>query len=269
MIDEKLSQRLRDSKLIIFDMDGTICLGERPFLDCVEFINGLNRENKKEILFFTNNTSKNIGYYYSKLIRMGYEVTEKQILSSAEVTAAFLSGHREDKSVYLVGTPYLESVFKNYNIYLTDSAPDIVVSSFDTTLTYEKLERACTYVRAGAEWLSTHPDINCPTENGFIPDSGAINAAISASCGGIVPRYFGKPHAETAEMICELYGADKSEIIVVGDRIYTDIALAKNNGMVSVLVLTGETTRDKVDAAKECEKPDIVLNRASELSELL
>jgi ribonucleotide monophosphatase NagD (HAD superfamily) len=114
-------------------------------------------------------------------------------------------------------------------------------------------------VRGGAEYLSTHPDYNCPTETGFIPDSGAIAAFVTASTGK-TPTYFGKPYKETIDMICEATGLDRSEMCIFGDRLYTDIAIGKRHGVTAVLVLSGETQPADVDAAEEKDKPDFVFD---------
>ena len=123
-------------------------------------------------------------------------------------------------------------------------------------------------VRNGAEYISTHPDFNCPTENGFIPDSGAISAFITASTKA-VPRYFGKPYADTVEMICEATGFSKDEMCIFGDRLYTDIALGKRHGVTSVLVYTGETTKEDVLAALPEDRPDFEFESLAEVNELI
>ena len=159
-----------------------------------------------------------------------------------------------------MGTPALEQSFIEAGITLSEKA-NIVVSSFDTTLTYEKLVIACDLIRNGADFYCTHPDFNCPTETGFIPDSGAIAALITASTGAY-PKYFGKPHKETADMISELFGIPFDKTAIVGDRLYTDIALGKNNGLMSVLVLSGET---KIEDVNEANAPDIILDGIGEI----
>ena len=118
-------------------------------------------------------------------------------------------------------------------------------------------------MRNGSEYLSTHPDFNCPTENGFIPDSGAIAALVTASTGK-TPTYFGKPYKETIEMIGEATGYKNEEMCIFGDRLYTDIALGKKHGVTSVLVLSGETKEADVDAASVAEKPDFVFPSLAE-----
>ena len=150
----------------------------------------------------------------------------------------------------------------------TGKTCDIVVTSFDTSLTYEKLDNACRMVRNGAEYLSTHPDFNCPTEDGFIPDSGAIAAFVTASTGK-VPTYFGKPYAETVQMIEEATGVAREDMCIFGDRLYTDIALGKKHGVCSVLVLSGETTKADVESADVCDRPDYVFPSLREVDEAM
>lgn len=250
---------LADKKLYIFDMDGTIYLGTRVFDFAVRFIENL-RKNGKRVLFFTNNASHTSAFYLKKLTRLGFSPTAEEIMTSGDVTAEFLLRHRVGKQVYLVGTDELVENFKSRGIPLsdgTDRTCDIVITSFDTSLTYEKLDNACRMVRNGAEYLSTHPDFNCPTEDGFIPDSGAIAAFVTASTGK-TPTYFGKPYPETVQMIEEATGVDRSDMCIFGDRLYTDIALGKRYGVCSVLVLSGETTDDDVKRADASDRPDYV-----------
>ena len=250
---------LENKELYIFDMDGTIYLGGIVFDCAVRFINSLRAAGKR-VMFFTNNASHSPEFYLEKLTRLGFSPDPSEILTSGNVTIEFLKRHRAEKSVYLVGTPELCGQFEKSGIKLSgedEKSVDIVVTSFDTTLTYKKLDAACRYVRGGAEYLSTHPDFNCPTETGFIPDSGAIAAFVTASTG-VKPTYFGKPYAETVEMISEVTGVSRDKMCVFGDRLYTDIALGKRHGVTSVLVLSGETKQVDVDAADPADRPDFV-----------
>ncbi len=252
-----------DKKLYVFDMDGTIYLGGRVFPFAVEYIKRLRADGRR-VLFFTNNASRNKDVYFERLTRMGFEPREDEIMTSGDVTIRFLLTQRPGKTVFLLGTGSLKNSFTEAGITLSDDA-DIVVSSFDTELTYAGLERACTLIRNGAEYLCTHPDFNCPTETGFIPDSGAIAAAITASTG-VAPRYFGKPYADTAEMILSYTGVGAKDACVFGDRLYTDIALGKNSGMTSVLVLSGETKREDLDGLPEDKMPDMVIESIEDLT---
>ena len=261
---------ISEKKLYIFDMDGTIYLGGNVFDFAIKFINDL-RANGKRVMFFTNNASHTDPFYMEKLTRLGFSPAKDEIMTSGDVTKVYLKRRRAGKSVYLVGTDELVEDFKNdgINIVSGDSeSVDIVITSFDTSLTYKKMDDACRLVRNGAEYLSTHPDFNCPTETGFIPDSGAIAAFVTASTGK-KPTYFGKPYVETLEMICEATGLDKSEMCLFGDRLYTDIALGARNGVMSVLVLTGETTAEDVDSAKKDEQPTYVFGSLDDVDQVM
>ena len=263
-------ETLDSKKLYIFDMDGTIYLGYQVFPYAIRFINNLRAAGKK-VLFFTNNASHTTEFYVQKLTKLGFSPTPDEIMTSGDVTIEFLKRHRAGKSVYLVGTPELVENFRENGIPMlegNEDKADIVVTSFDTTLTYQKLDNACRFVRAGAEYLSTHPDFNCPTENGFIPDSGAIAALVTASTG-VVPTYFGKPYKETIEMIGEYTKYSTEEMCIFGDRLYTDIALGKSFGVTSCLVLSGETKQSDVDAARDSDKPDLVFGSLDDVDKIM
>jgi HAD superfamily hydrolase (TIGR01450 family) len=255
---------LKNKNFLIFDMDGTIYLGESPLPNAVRFIEKLNEDKNKKVVFFTNNASRDTEYYLQKLKNLGFP-ENIEVLTSADVLIKFLKNHRHKQKIYLLGTPHLESMFLRENIILTNSTeekPDIVVTSFDTTLTYDKLERACTFIREGAQWLTTHPDVNCPVENdgyiGYIPDCGAINALISVSTGEPLPKAFGKPNGEVIDMLEEIYGEKRGNMAIFGDRLYTDIALGKKNGVTAVLLLTGEGTLEDADNLPDDLKPDLI-----------
>ena len=263
-------QTLDSKKLYIFDMDGTIYLGYQVFPYAIRFINNLRAAGKK-VLFFTNNASHTTEFYVQKLTKLGFSPTPDEIMTSGDVTKVYLQRHRAGQSVYLVGTDELVEDFKNDGINIVSGDKekvDIVITSFDTSMTYKKMDDACRLVRGGAEYLSTHPDFNCPTETGFIPDSGAIAAFVTASTGK-KPTYFGKPYRETLEMICEATGVSKDDMCLFGDRLYTDIALGARNGVTSVLVLTGETTADDVDSAAKDEQPTYVFGSLDDVDKVM
>jgi len=249
---------LKTKSFYIFDMDGTIYLDYTPLPNAAELLAKIDADKNRRLIYFTNNASKNPAYYRDKLVRLGFSASDGQVLTSADVLLKYLKSHEAGKSVYLLGTPYLEEMFCAAGIELTSGAPDIVVTSFDTTLTYAKLERACAYVRGGALWLTTHPDINCPVEGGYIPDCGAINELIRVSTGRPLPKAFGKPCGEVVDMLEEIYGVKRGAMAIFGDRLYTDIALGKKNGMTAVLLLTGEATLGEALALPEELRPDVI-----------
>ena len=262
---DRQMELLNRTKLFVLDMDGTFYLGEQILPGALEFLEAV-RESGRDFLFFTNNSSKNPEDYIRKLAGMNCQITREQIMTSGDVTIRYLNTHHKGKTVYLVGTPALESSFREGGIPLTQNMPDIVVVGFDTTLTYEKLERACTYIREGALFLATHLDINCPVQGGFIPDCGAFCAAIRLSTGK-EPKFLGKPFPETMEMVLDHTGAEKSHTAFVGDRLYTDVATGVKNGAMGFLVLTGETKPE--DVAVSDVKPDAIFEGLQEMGTLL
>lgn len=254
---------LKDKELYIFDMDGTIYLGNKVFDFAIRFIENLKKANKR-VLFFTNNPTRNDGEYIEKLQRLGFPATDGDVMTSGDVTAEFLCRYRKNARVYLLGVKSLYDDFYNKGINLVEGDADIVVSSFDKTLTYDTLNHAARLIKNGAEFLCTHPDVNCPTEDGPIVDSGAIVAALTAFTGK-TPKYFGKPYRETIDMISEVTQVPLTKMCIFGDRLYTDIALGKKYGVSSVLVLTGETTMDIVEAADEADRPDFIFESLNEV----
>lgn len=256
---------LKDVELFVLDMDGTFYLGEQILDGALDFLDAV-KESGKKYMFFTNNSSKSPDNYIKKLAKMNCLIDRGQIMTSGDVTIQYLKEYYAGKKVYLVGTPALEENFIENGILLTKDMPDIVVVGFDTTLTYEKLERACTYIRNGAVFLATHLDINCPIEDGFIPDCGAMCEAIKLSTGK-APKYLGKPFPETVEMVLRRTGVEKEKIAFVGDRIYTDVATGVKNGAVGILVLTGETKLEAVETSEV--KPDGIYESLGEMGALL
>ena len=263
--DPRVLEKLKNVKMFVLDMDGTIYLDRNPLPGAIEFCRMLDESGR--LIYFTNNASRSPLDYVKRLNDMGFPAARKNILTSGDVTTAYLKKHHPGKPVYLLGTPTLAQSFEAEGICLSEDA-DIVVVSFDKTLTYDKLEHACTLIRGGAKFYATHQDINCPTASGFIPDCGAICEAIRLSTG-VPPRYFGKPNQETAEMLCDFTGLKREEIAVVGDRLYTDIALGAKNGMLSILVMSGETTEEMRVSAPEGQRAALVFHGVYELTPLL
>ena len=261
-------EAIADKQLYVFDMDGTIYLGSVVFDFAIRFVQHL-RASGRRVLFFTNNASRSTAAYVEKLDRLGFSPRPEEIMSSADVTVAYLKTYHHGKTVYLVGTQELTEHFLKVGIQLVDVSSekaDIVISSFDTEVTYEKLSAACRLIRGGALYLSTHPDFNCPTENGPIPDSGAIAAFIMAATG-VSPRYLGKPYPEVVEMIERVTGVPREATCLFGDRLYTDIALGAHNGVMTVLVLTGEGTREEAEALPEADRPTYIFPSLAEVDE--
>lgn len=258
-------QKLMQTKCFLMDMDGTIYLGNRLLPGAREWISLLDERNLAYYLL-TNNSSRSRVEYAQKLHRLGLEIPEEKIFTSGEATAIYLKKTYPGASFHVVGTPPLIQEFERYGLTLSEDDPDVVVLGFDTTLTYEKLRKLCDLVVAGKPYIATHPDINCPTENGYMPDIGAMMALVAASTGRKADVIVGKPYAPIVQALAEKTRFLIAEQCMVGDRLYTDIALGQW-GMTTALVLSGETKAE--DLATSDVKPDIVVQDISEMAELL
>ena len=256
---------LADIRLFLLDMDGTVYLGSRLLPGSLDFLRYLG-ETGRDHLFLTNNSSRNAEYYAQKLTKLGWPAQPDEILTSGEATALYLGGLKPAARVYLLGTPDLETEFAAHGFVLTDENPDYVVLGFDMTLTYDKLVRACDLVRGGVPFIATHPDLNCPTETGYIPDCGAMTALITASTG-VTPKVIGKPNREIIDAMFRKKPVRRDQVAMVGDRLYPDIVMGHNAGVTSVLVLSGEAKESDIPAAPV--KPDHVTGGLGALYEAL
>ena len=246
-------------------MDGTFYLGNKLLPGALDFMAYLAKTGR-DYLFLTNNSSRSAHYYAGKLQNMGWMAGPQDILTSGEATALYLSHLKKQARIYLMGTPDLAAEFIAHGFVLTDDKPDFVVLGFDTTLEYSKLVTACDLIRAGVPFIATHPDINCPTEAGYIPDCGAMTALITASTG-ISPKVIGKPHREIVEVVFRRKQYKPGQMIIVGDRLYTDIATGKNAGISTALVLSGETKLADLQSA--VIKPDYIFANLGDLGRAL
>ncbi|SHF85958.1 4-nitrophenyl phosphatase [Caldanaerobius fijiensis DSM 17918] len=261
-----MAKSLKDIKCFLLDMDGTFYLGDKLIPGALDFLHYL-KITGRTYLFLTNNSSKDRAFYTAKLKKMGVsDITEENVFTSGEATGIYLNKLNRGKRVYLVGTPYLESELKRFGIDIVEDEPDHVVVGFDTTLTYDKLWKACDYIRQGVNYIATHPDLNCPIEGGYMPDCGAIIAFIKASTGQ-EPFIVGKPYPEIINSVFEKTGLGPDRLAIVGDRLYTDIKTGINAGITSILVLTGETKEE--DLEKSDVRPDYVLHSIGDIVSLM
>lgn len=234
------NEPLFNVKCFLLDMDGTFNLGDEIIDGSLYFIEALKKLGK-DYLFLTNNSSKHRGQYAEKIRRLGLLIDEEKVFTSGEATALYLQEKQPNSSVYVVGTPALEDEFRQHGFQLEEDHPQSIVLGFDTTLTYQKLWKLCDFVRAGLPYVATHPDFNCPTETGFMPDIGATIAFVQASTGREPDLIVGKPNRMIIDAVAHKIGLQISEMAMVGDRLYTDIALGATSGITTCLVLSGET----------------------------
>ena len=232
-------------RCFLLDMDGTFYLGEQLLNGARQFIDVLNHQGC-DYLFLTNNSSKDSRQYAEKFARLGMPVLRDKIMTSGEATAMHIHRQAPGARVYVVGTDALENEFRARGFVLTEAEPDFAVLGFDTSLTYDKLWKLCDRVRAGVPYIATHPDFNCPTETGYMPDIGAMIAFVRASTGREPDLIVGKPNALFVEQAAERTGIPLSAMCMIGDRLYTDIALGETAGIPTILVLSGETQAQEV-----------------------
>ena len=259
-------EKLSKVRGFLLDMDGTFYLSDRLLEGALRFID-LLREQKKEFLFLTNNSSKHRRQYAEKISRLGLPIPEELVLTSGEATALYLEKQHPGADLFLVGTPSLEDEFSQHGFQLVQQNPQFLVLGFDTTLTYQKLWALCDFVRAGVPYIATHPDFNCPTETGFMPDVGAMIAFVKAATGREPDLVVGKPNRLIVDAAALKMNLQVSQLAMIGDRLYTDIALGKSSGIATVLVLSGET---KIEDLKDSPfRPDYTFQNLAGIADWL
>lgn len=252
---------------VVLDMDGTLYSGTRLFAQTLPFLEGL-RNLGIGYTFLTNNTSRSKADYVVKLRKLGIEASKSEIYTPAESTIAYLrTSLPHVKAVALVGTPSLVEEFVEAGFTVNWDAPEVVVVAFDTTLTYERLCRAAYWISTGLPFLATHPDFVCPTdEPTVLVDCGSVCACLTAATGRH-PIVFGKPHPSILLELSDRLHLAPQQMMMVGDRIYTDIKMAQGAGVPAVLVLSGETT--EAQAAGMTQQPDLTVADIGVLGKLL
>ena len=251
-------------KLFLFDMDGTLYIGNRLFDFTEELLASIKRAGKR-YLFITNNSSKSVSAYVEKLQRLGIRAATDDFLTSSQATAWYLKKKYPDKILYVCGTESLKAELKDNGFEITEDTEkaECIVMGFDTELTFKKLDDVskmlCT---RELPYIATNPDYVCPTEYGSVPDCGSICDMIFNATGKR-PFVIGKPSPLMIRLAMEKEGCSPLETAVIGDRIYTDIKSGLNAGALSVLVMSGETTPEILE--KSADKPDIVLENAGQI----
>ena len=255
---------LEKVKLFVLDMDGTIHIGGKVFPWTIPFLERVKLLGK-DYVFLTNNSSKGPKEYEKILASMG--IPNPVVFTSGEATARFVIEKFGKVRVYVFGTESLKKVFKEEGLFVVEESPEVLVLGYDTTADYEKIRKFALFLRRGLPYIATHPDINCPSPEGLIPDAGSFISLFEASTGRKPEYIIGKPNPAILEELSKKYGLSFAEIAVVGDRLYTDMELARRTGAVSVLVLSGETSED--DLRDSGFPVDIVVRNLDELRRIL
>ncbi len=254
---------IKNIKLFLLDMDGTIYLDEQLFDGVTEFLKCI-KERGGRYVFLTNNSSKGADKYVEKLARLGIQSSAEDFLTSVDATAVRLKADRY-KKIYVFGTESFKRQLNDSGLVITDKIEDDIdclCMGFDTELTFKKLEDACILLNRGVEWIATNPDWVCPTWYGYVPDCGSVSEMLTRATGR-KPTFIGKPQPEMPRLAMEKFGFKPSETAVVGDRLYTDIACGKNAGIGSVFVLSGEGTLKDID--KYGVNPDFIYDTINDL----
>ncbi len=274
-------EKLKECELFLLDMDGTLYLGDEIFDGAIDFIHKLDEKGLKYI-YLTNNSSRAGGDYLKRLKKLGFPCEMENIYTSSMATASFLKKEYEDNDIFVVGTKTFYNELKekglkvfnatdydseDFNKGSLDEQNVVVCVGFDTELVYRDLDIAVHFLRNGVPFIAANPDWVCPMpENEVLPDCGSICALLTASTG-VWPNYIGKPNRKMVDIISQITGIPNKKICCVGDRLYTDIAVAQNSGAVSVCVLSGEC---KIEEIMEMEdKPDYILDSVKELADVL
>ena len=255
---------LKEKKFFLLDMDGTIYLDNDLFDGTLDFLSAV-RSNGGRYLFVTNNSSKSTSAYVEKLKRIGIEACEDDFLTSTDATCLYLKRY-EGKKFYVSGTKSFEAQLRDSGVITTaDIEDDIfgIVMGNDTELTFKKLDDVSRLLtERELVYIATNPDWVCPTSYGYVPDCGAVADMIKRATGKS-PTFIGKPKPEMLLLAMEKFGYSKEDTLMVGDRVYTDIASGYNAGVDTVLVLSGEGTL--MDAESSDTKPTYIMQNIREL----
>jgi NagD protein len=270
--DISMLRKLAGIRHVALDMDGTIYSGDTLFSDTLPFLDLLQNIGLG-YTFLTNNPSKNNSDYQAKLQQLGIHIQPDQIYTSTQATIEYLSENRPGvRRVFVLGTPSLAKAFAfaQFDVLADDPGqqPHAVIVGFDTSLTYSRLCRAAWWIAKGVPYFCTNPDAVCPTDQPTVLlDCGSITAALEKATGRVPSAVLGKPDVAMLRGILRRHSLEPGQLAMVGDRLYTDIAMAQRAGACSVLVLTGETTAEQ---AAQCQPPpDLVLSGLSGLGATL
>ena len=241
---------LAAKRLFLLDMDGTIYLDDRLFDGTLDFLAYVKAIGGRA-LYLTNNSSKSVQRYVEKLKRMGIDAEAEDFYTSVNATVRFLK-EKSYRLIYAFGTEAFRAQLSEAGLPVTErreAGIDCLCMGFDTELAFQKLEDACILLGQGVDYIATNPDWVCPTWYGYVPDCGSV-AEMLFRATGRRPRFIGKPQPEMVRFAMERAGFSPAETILVGDRLYTDIAAGVNAGVDTALVLSGEATLADVEQSE-------------------
>ena len=240
--------QLSEKRLFLLDMDGTIYLDERIFDGVPEFLRYVRRVGGR-YLFLTNNSSRGVEGYIEKMHRLGIDTCREDYLTSVDATIRYLRASLPGRICYVAGTVSFMDQLAQAGIPVTRDREqaEVLLCGFDTELTFQKLEDACILLNRGVPFIATNPDWVCPTWYGSVPDCGSVCRMLTTATGR-EPTFIGKPQPEMARLAMERTGFSPEQTVLLGDRLYTDIACGVNAGIDTVFVLSGEGTQADIAA---------------------
>jgi HAD superfamily hydrolase (TIGR01450 family) len=255
---------------IVLDLDGTIYLGRRLFPETWPFLSALAGFGIG-YSFVTNNCSRSRAEYVRHLGEIGVEAKPEAIWTSAHASIHYISVEwPRVRRLFVHGTPGLKEDFRLAGFEVVEQDPEAVVVGFDTALTYDGLAQTAYWISRGVPYVATHPDRVCPTDQPIVlPDCGAVCALFETATGRRPEAIPGKPNRLMLDAVFARHSVSPREVALVGDRLYTDIRMARDAGAVAVLTLTGETKRADIENCPQEQRPDIVVSDLGELGRLL
>ena len=262
------TEMLKNIKLFLFDMDGTLYIGNQLFPFTKELLATI-KEQGNRYLFMTNNSSKSVADYVKKLEKLGISATKEDFITSSQATAYYLKKNYADATLYVMGTNSLKDELRSEGFVITEELDevDLIVMGYDTELTFKKLEDVSKLLLTkDIPYIATNPDLVCPTEFGSVPDCGSVSIMLK-NVSGKEPTFIGKPSPLMPILAMDKWGVSPNETAVIGDRIYTDIKSGINAGAHSILVLSGETTEEILNASED--KPELVLPDCSYITKAI
>ena len=246
-LDKESMAKLTDITHLIIDMDGVLYRGDEPMLRLQEFFTFL-RERSIPFVLATNNSTRTPEAYAAKLARMGVEVSPAEVLTSGQATARYLAReYPAGTRVHVFGMASLREALQTEGFVLVDTEVELVVASMDRDVTYDKLKRASLLIQAGARFIATNRDPTNPAEEGLLPGTGVMIAALETA-SGVTPKSIGKPEPTMFQLAMAQMGARPQTTATIGDRLDTDILGGRRAGLTTICVLSGSSSRAEAEA---------------------
>ena len=260
-----MDAQLKEIDAVFLDLDGTIYLGGELIEGALEFLARCDEKGVKRY-FLSNNSSRSVKQYVKKLQAFGIPAEEDDVLLSTHDLLSWLGANNITKT-WLIGTEGMKEMLEEKGIETKSKNPQYVVLGYDTEISYDKISQASIFMHAGVPLVASHPDMVCPSPDGGLPDVGAYLAMLKVTTGVDPEHISGKPNAGMILHKIEALGLDPARCAMVGDRLYTDLAMATRAGCVGVLVLSGEATMDDVNGLEQNaeQQPTVIVKSVDEL----